>query len=100
MRAGKEGPATHPRKWGFTAVVQAPPCATPPSLSHFRLTLSVLLSLSPSVSLRLLRSLGPYLFQAVSVSLFLYSLLSPSHLLSPSLISYSSSLSLFLLASL
>ena len=72
MRAGKEGPATHPRKWGFTAVVQAPPCATPP-FSHFCLTLSVLLYLSPSVSLRLPLSLGPYLFQAVSVSLFLYS---------------------------
>ena len=71
MRAGKEGPAIHPRPRGLTAVVQAPPCAIPPSLAHFRLMLWVLLSLSLSCLYASL-SLGPYLFQALSQSVSSY----------------------------
>ena len=72
MRAGKEGPATHPRPWGLTAVVQAPPCATlllfPISVSRCRS-----FSLSPPLclyaSLCLLVPISFRLSQSVSFPL-------------------------------
>lgn len=109
--AGKEGPDTHPCPWGLTAVVRAPPWATPPSLFHFPLTLWGHLSLSPplclyaslSIVASVPLSLSLYLFQALCQSLSVFLSVSLSLALSVSLhlslISSSSYLSLFLPAS-
>ena len=83
MRAGKEGPATHPRPWGLTAVVQAPPCATlllfPISVSRCRsfslsppLCLYASLCLLVPISFRLSQSVSFYIPYCLPLSCSLH----------------------------